>query len=256
MQIGQLISFFHTSTDLVNRVGVPQNIDWFVSNVILSPTYLTTKMCFFCRHVQTVILMTMQLTICWQRQNSVSLSPSANGPLWRIEQLLYSTVLQNPSNKTKSNLIFRILILHIADHLRLVPTVRFFPNATAVQSHRMGMEPIHVRHHTHTHTHTHKCDCDNHSRTIWTVSLTSTQPIFIAVAHTQNRTFAKSSFSTQSREAHSKNPNVQIFCHSWNNSAVTHETTTFLRYVSRNEQYLHSKGQWRIHGVIWHFCPK
>ena len=47
MQIGQLISFFHTFTDLVNRVGVLQNTDWLVSNVILSPTYLTTTMCFF-----------------------------------------------------------------------------------------------------------------------------------------------------------------------------------------------------------------
>ena len=79
---------------------------------------------------------------------------------------------------------------------RLVHTVRSYVNVTAIfnailwncshsataihifyinhklQSHRMGIEPIPVWHHTH------KCDCNNSSHTIWRVSLTSAQPIF------------------------------------------------------------------------------
>ena len=46
-------------------------------------------------------------------------------------------------------------------------------NSTS-QSYRMGMEPIHMR------CHRHKCNGDTHSRTLWTVTLTSTQPITVA----------------------------------------------------------------------------
>ena len=37
-QIGQLNRLFHTFTDLVNRVGAKQDIDWLVSNSLFSPT--------------------------------------------------------------------------------------------------------------------------------------------------------------------------------------------------------------------------
>ena len=97
-------------------------------------------------------------------------------------------------------------------HLRLVHMALSYVNATAIlmrfseavhtvwlgfiscmnhtsQSHRMGMEPIHVWHCTH------KCNCDNWSCTIWKISLTSTQPIFLSQSHSQKRTMWTSRFT-------------------------------------------------------------
>ena len=62
----------------VDRLSLMQNIF-----SLRARSHLATTMCFLCRHVRTVTLMTMQpfLTTWLERQKSVSLSSSVNGPI-------------------------------------------------------------------------------------------------------------------------------------------------------------------------------
>ena len=93
-----------------------------------------------------------------------------------------------------------------------VTTIHIFCMNHTSQSHRMGMEPIHVQHHTH------KCDCNNHSRIIWTVSLTSTQPIFFYLSRIHKnapceRTFTKmASLTSNADESLDVVSTVRRFC--------------------------------------------
>ena len=81
---------------------------------------------------------------------------------------------------TRYDLLFLHAILWKCSHSAMV--VVAICNVFILESHRMGVEPIHV-----WHRHWHHCIARTGNRTMWTVSLTCTQSIF-CIANAKKKT--------------------------------------------------------------------